>query len=110
MNSAAFIFPAVKGIQAKMEYYVAMVPLECIPKLFTFKDDNMAPELRFQRTLNKARIPEMCDYILNNPDSYVFSALTASIDGEITFTTYKDSSDIGLLSIPMTAKMLINDG
>lgn len=110
MGSAKFTFPAVKGIQAKMEYYVAMVPLECIPKLFTFKDDNMAPELRFQRTLNKARIPEMRDYILSNPDSYVFSALTASIDGEITFTTHQDSSDIGLLSIPMTAKMLINDG
>ena len=76
MNSARFSFPAVKGIQANMEYYVAMVPLDCIPKLFTFTDENLPPEIRSQRTLNKARIPEMCDYILTNLSSYVFSALT----------------------------------
>ena len=72
MESAKFSFPTVRGIQATMEYYVAMVPLDCIPKLFTFRDENLSPELRSQRTLNKARIPEMCDYILENPTSYVF--------------------------------------
>ena len=67
MNPAKFSFPAVKGIQANMEYYVTMVPLDCIPKLFTFSDENMPPEVRSQRTLNKSRIPEMCNYILQNP-------------------------------------------
>ena len=28
MNPAKFSFPAVKGIQANMEYYVTMVPLD----------------------------------------------------------------------------------
>ena len=56
MDSAKFSFPAVKGIQANMEYYVTMVPLDCIPKLFTFKDENLAPEIRSQRTLNKAEV------------------------------------------------------
>lgn len=110
MESAKFSFPAVKGIQANMEYYVTMVPLDCIPKLFTFSDENLAPELRSQRTLNKARIPEMCDYILNNPTSYVFSALTASIDGDVSFETDGMNSDYGVLFISMSAKMLINDG
>lgn len=55
MDSARFSFPAVKGIQASMEYYVAMVPLDCISKLFTFTDENLPPEIRSQRTLNKAR-------------------------------------------------------
>lgn len=110
MNSAKFSFPAVRGIQANMEYYVAMVPLDCIPKLFTFKDENLAPEIRSQRTLNKSRIPEMCDYILKNPTSYVFSALTASIDGEIVFEPSEKNIDMGILNISMYAKMLINDG
>lgn len=110
MDSARFSFPAVKGIQASMEYYVVMVPLDCIPKLFTFTDEDMPPEIRSQRTLNKARIPEMRDYILNNPTSYVFSALTASIDGDVTFESLSGNSNLGILSISMTAKLLINDG
>ena len=110
MDSARFSFPAVKGIQANMEYYVAMVPLDCIPKLFTFTDENLPPEIRSQRTLNKARIPEIRDYILSNPISYVFSALTASIDGELTFEPTENNSSLGMLSISMSAKMLINDG
>lgn len=110
MDSAKFSFPAVKGIQANMEYYVTMVPLDCIPKLFTFKDENLAPEIRSQRTLNKARIPEMCNYILSNPTSYVFSALTASIDGEVFFEPSERNADLGILNISMCAKMLINDG
>ena len=110
MESAKFSFPAVKGIQANMEYYVTMVPLDCIPKLFTFKDEGLAPEIRSQRTLNKARIPEMCNYIISNPTSYVFSALTASIDGEVFFEASKENSDVGMLYISMCAKMLINDG
>lgn len=110
MDSAKFSFPAVKGIQANMEYYVAMVPLDCIPKLFTFRDENLAPEIRSQRTLNKARIPEMCNYILNNPTSYVFSALTASIDGDVVFEASEKNPDLGILNISMCAKMLINDG
>lgn len=110
MDSAKFIFPAVKGIQANMEYYVTMIPLDCIPKLFTFSDENLSPEIRSQRTLNKARIPEMCDYIIKNPTSYVFSALTASIDGDVCFDSSNDNSNLGILSIAMSAKLLINDG
>lgn len=110
MNSARFSFPAVKGIQANMEYYVTMIPLDCIPKLFIFSDDNMPPEIRSQRTLNKARIPEMSNYILQNPNSYVFSALTASVDGELLFESSGADDNLGMLSISMSSKLLINDG
>lgn len=110
MNSARFSFPAVKGIQATMEYYVTMVPLDCIPKLFTFSDENIPPEIRSQRTLNKSRIPEMSNYILQNPTSYVFSSLTASVDGELLFEPSGSDSNLGILSISMSSKLLINDG
>ena len=81
MDNASFVFPAVKGIQANKEYFTAMVPLEIIPKIFQFADEELPPEIRAQRVLNKSRIPEMRDYIINNPESYVFSSLTVSVDG-----------------------------
>lgn len=111
MNSAKLVFPAVKGIQANMEYYIAMIPLSCIPKLFTFSDENLPPEIRSQRILNKARIPEICNYIVKNPTSYVFSALTASVDGELFFDPLnQDTPSLGNVSIDISSKLLINDG
>lgn len=111
MNSAAFMFPAIKGVQAQHEFYISMVPLEVISKILPFADEELPPEVRAQRILNKARIPEIRDYILKNPDSYVFSALTVSVDGEMTFECLSDTTPlIGTISIAMTSRFLINDG
>lgn len=112
-SSFTYNFPAIKGIQAKKEYYVAMCPLRIIPKIFLFDEEEVPPEFRAQRILNKYRIPEITNYIINNSDSYVFSSLTASIDGEIEFIPISEDSpykDIGVLSISLDAKFLINDG
>lgn len=110
-NEACFSFQAVKGIQANKEYFISMVPLSTIPKLFVFNDEELAPEMRAQRKLNKGRIPEMRDYIINNPNSYVFSSITVSVDSEIVFTPVsKDNLYMGTISIPLDAKFLINDG
>jgi len=106
-------FPAIRGIQASREYYVSMCPLRLIPKLFHFNDDELNPELRAQRILNKARIPEMADYVANNKEGYVFSAITASIDGEVSFDPYSKTDDlnrIGTLHVSMDARLIINDG
>lgn len=79
-------FPVVKGIQAETEYYIAMVPLKMLSRLFPADDEEyVLPEYRAQRKLNEARIPVISKYILENRDSYVFSALAASIDGEYRF-------------------------
>ena len=111
MLSAAFIFPAIKGMQAKREYYISMVPLEVMSKLFQFADSELSPENRAQRILNKSRIPEIRDYILQNPDSYVFSSLTVSVDGDMEFQPLsKDAPQVGNISIAMTSRFLINDG
>ncbi len=104
-----FSFPAIRGIQAKKEYYVAMCPLRVVSKIFQTVDNDLPPEFRAQRILNAARIPEISDYIIDNPDDYVFSSLTASVDGDMWFNSYLDS-DLGKLDISMDAKFLINDG
>ena len=111
MEVASYVFPAIKGIQANREYYISMVPIEIISKLFQFADDDLPVELRAQRILNKNRIPEIRDYILQNPNGYVFSSLTVSIDGAVEFRPIsKESPQLGNISIPMTSHFLINDG
>lgn len=102
-------FPVVKGIQAGREYFIAMVPLKMLGRLFPADEEYVLPEYRAQRKLNEGRIPEIKRYIINNPDSYVFSALAASIDGEFRYIP-SDPPDTGVLEVNMDAKFLINDG
>lgn len=103
-------FPVVRGIQATQEYYIAMVPLKMLPRLFATDDEYVLPEFRAQRKLNETRIPIISRYILDNRDSYVFSALAASIDGEYHFSASEISTDLGVLEVSLDARFLINDG
>lgn len=55
----------------------------------------------------------MTDYIVQNRTSYVFSAITASIDGEVHFEPMGHSGEasrIGALRIGLDAQFIINDG
>ena len=109
-----YVFPAIRGIQAQREYFVSMCPLSLIPKIFLFDEEELVPELRAQRTLNKGRVPELARYILDNPRDYAFSAITASVDGDMRFEAMTEASDerqrVGLLHVPMSARFIINDG
>lgn len=74
----------------------------------------MPPQLRAQRSLNRSRIPEISSYLIENPNNYILSALTASVDAtNVAFQPYTDSgpaSNMGTISIPMDVNILINDG
>ena len=113
VGDVTYGFDAIRGIQASREFYVAMCPLKTIPKLFTFNDHDIPVELRAQRTLKESRIPAIKDYILNNPKDYIFSSLTASVDGKMKFfpsPALGEDSKLGRLYINMDSKLLINDG
>ena len=57
-------FPVVRGLQAGTEYYIAMVPLKMLSKLFPVDEEEFVlPEYRAQRKLNEARIPIISKYI-----------------------------------------------
>ena len=108
-----YVFPAIRGIQAQREYYVSMCPMRLLPKLFHFDEDDLSPELRAQRRLNKARLPELCRYLTENIENYVFSAITVSVDADVAFEQMGgtgEHSRLGLLRVPMTARFIINDG
>lgn len=106
----AYKFPAVRGIQANKSYYIAMIPMRMLKKLFPDEEEYVPPEYRAQRKLNEARIPVISRYITDNRESYVFSALAASIDGEFCFSSSSPDSDVGMLEVSMDARFLINDG
>lgn len=113
MEAFNYQFIGLRGIQAGREYYVVMCPIKLIPKIFLFDEEEIPPELRAQRVLNRARVPDIARYILDYASEYVFSSITASIDGTVRFEPMADTGyarDVGLLTVPMTARFLINDG
>src|SRR4051812_39523905 len=113
MKTFGFVFPALRGVQAGREFYVTMCPLRLIPRIFIFDEDELKPELRSQRILNKQRVPEIASYLTRNPKNYTFSALTASIDGKVRFEPMGDDDserNIGRLRVQMSSKFVINDG
>ena len=109
----AHTLPALRGVQAGREYYVIMCPLKIVTALLRIDTEDIAPELKAQRMVNKSRLPTLSRYIVENRDSYIFSSLTASVDGKVEFKPLAKSGEghkLGVLQVPMDAKWLINDG
>jgi DNA sulfur modification protein DndB len=90
MNSYRFV--AIRGVQAGRAYDVIMVPLRSVDRLFCFDEQELSPELRAQRDLNKGRVPAIAQYIADHP------------------RTDAASRSIEVLIVDMTATILINDG
>lgn len=113
MTTNTLDFTAIRGVQASSAYYVIMVPLKVVPRLFQFDDGMLGAADRAQRVLNRARVPAIASYIVDNPSEYILSSLCASIDGEIEFQPASPDGAlraVGRLRISMDATILINDG
>ena len=112
--ASAMPFPATRGVQAGREFYVIMCDFATIGNYFKFGNDSgIPPNMRAQRKIQNTRVPRITSYILNNPDSYVFSAITVSVDKKIFFepTPQNNSeSKVGIIRIPSNARILVNDG
>lgn len=114
LNTAVYSFPAIRGIQAGREYYSAMVQLKLIPAIFRFNESEVPVQFRSQRVINRARIPEIANYIITNPNDYIFSSIAASIsEAPVKFIPAdpkNPNSKVGKIVFPMDARVLINDG
>ena len=78
-------FTALRGLQAGRSFFTIMCPLKLVPRIFIFDEEELDPSLRAQRTINRTRVPEIARYIVNNPEEYVFSSITASINSSVEF-------------------------
>lgn len=105
--------PAIRGTMGGRVYYNISLAMAEVPRLFRFNDwEQATPELRAQRILNRSRVPDIAKYILDNEDSYLFSAITASYSAEVKFNPINgDYPDIGTLEIELeNLELIINDG
>ncbi|MES9995783.1 DNA sulfur modification protein DndB [Desulfovibrio aminophilus] len=104
-------FSAVRGVQAGREYYLANCPFYLLPEIFNDLDFSQMPAAqRAQRIINKTRVKAIRDYLLLNSNSYVFSAVTVSIDGDVRFERDGASNSSGALLVKDKATYIINDG
>lgn len=108
--------PAMRGKMGTRTYYSCLMPLEAIQGMFKFDPEerqwaDLSPEQREQRALNRARVPALTDYMLENEDDYLFASITASFKSEPTFVPHTDGDgNIGTLRIKLGDELTINDG
>lgn len=104
-------FSVVRGVQAGREYYLANCPFYLLPEIFNDLDFSHMPAAeRAQRVINKTRVKAIKNYLLSNSNSYVFSAVTVSIDGDVCFEKDEAVSAAGALVVKDRATYIINDG
>jgi DNA sulfur modification protein DndB len=105
-------FPVMRGNMGGRHYYSVLISLSEIPHLFKFNDwEHCTPELRAQRVLNKARIPDITKYMLDNEEGYLFSSITASYSCLVNFIPSVENSEIGTLEMDLeNLEFIINDG
>jgi len=61
--------------------------------------------------LNKARVPDITSYILENDDGFLFSSITASYSCPVKFTSSAEYADVGTLEMELeNLELIINDG
>jgi DNA sulfur modification protein DndB len=105
-------FPVLSGTIGGRQYYSVLISLSEIPHLFKFNDWQQCPtELRAQRVLNKARVPDIARYILENEDGYLFSSITAAYSCPVKFIPSVENAAVGTLEMELeNVEFIINDG
>lgn len=106
-------FVAIRGVQAGAAYYVVMCPLKQLARLLRFDDELLPADERAQRVINRARVPAIARYVVENPREYILSSLCASVDGELEFAPAAADGPlraVGRLRVGMSATLLVNDG
>ena len=107
----SYSLTAIRGSQGDHNYYLAQCPLRLVTRLFLFDEPELPSELRRTRSLTVKRVRGLARYLAARPTSYVLAPLVAAIDCEVNFEPLEnDLQEIGLLHIPLTARVVIHDG
>lgn len=105
-------FPVIRGNIGGRQYFSLLIPLSEIPHLFKFNEwTGCTPEMQAQRVLNRARVPDITKYILENRDGFLFSSITASYSCPVKFIPSAENAEVGTLEIEReNVEFIINDG
>lgn len=110
MTAYGYKIRCTRGIQAGREFYVGMARFRLLERIVTIDDGYLPAADRSQRPVNKARAKKIATYLRENPKTYILPAITATIDGEMSFVDNEADNYLGELHIRMDAKLMLTDG
>jgi len=111
MNTGFYSFLSIAGRQGQFPYFLVQCPLRLVPRLFLFDETEIPASLRKLRSLDAGTVEEVAQYLIAQPDDYILAPLIATINCQVTFTSsMKDHPEIGQLTIPLTAQLIIQYG
>lgn len=107
-SSYGISLPALRGQQGARTMYVV---LPSMAQVNNFIPPDMEPATeRAQRALDPKHARDIGEYMEENPDTYVLGALTYALDRTGSFEAVQDGAKIGMLHLPLEAKLRCIDG
>ena len=100
--------PALRGLQGSRVLYLAL-PSNAVVNNFIPPDMEPVAE-RSQRAFDPGHARRIGEYMVSNPTEYVLGAMTYAIDREGIFDPVEPGAPIGMLTIPLEARMRSIDG
>lgn len=111
MSIEFFSFLAIRGQQGDNVYYLTHCPLRLVPRLFLFDEAEVPAELQQLHSIDVNRVESIAEYLLTNTKDYMLPPLIVTIDYEVSFESLStELPEAGQLRVPLTAKMIIQDG
>lgn len=100
--------PALRGRQGARLMYLVLPENAVLNTFFTTEMEPM--EDRSQRQLDPRHAREIGDYIVRNPEDYALGAITYAVDQPGDFEELVDGTGIGVLRLPLNARLRSVDG
>jgi DGQHR domain-containing protein len=107
-TNIGFSIPALRGVQGTRTIYLTL-PTNGVVNNFISPEMEPIPE-RSQRAFDPNHARRIGEYIADNPKEYVLGALTYALDREGSFDPVEAGAPIGMLNIPLEARMRSIDG
>lgn len=100
--------PALRGHQGDRVMYLVLPTNNVLNTFFTTEMEPV--DDRAQRPLDPKHARDIGDYITRNPAEYLLGAITYAVDVPGDFEEVEAGSGIGLLHLPLTARLRSVDG
>lgn len=108
LSGLGIALPALRGRQGGRVFYLTL-PTNTVLTGF-FPSEIVESEDRSQRPLDSTHARQIRDYITNNPSTFALGALVYAVDKEGTFEEVAPNSGIGVLRLPLDARLSSVDG
>jgi DGQHR domain-containing protein len=100
--------PALRGRQGTRTMYLVLPTNNVLNTFFTTEMEPV--DDRSQRQLDPKHARKIGDYIVANPTEYALGAITYAVDQEGEFEPFEEGADIGVLHLPLNARLRSVDG